>query len=1175
MRIIFAFCFNPLTLRPKRRFLNPAPFAMNAPIPAFARLSRPLTWLTACTMLFALSSAVAQTTYVWTGMGYDNWADDPGNWENDTPPPFETIPDNTDITDAILRFGDNRRTYVQFGELYAHRLEIVGHTRPYNFAGFAETLHLGSGGILYDPATPKVWSLLETPVQLHADQTWDIRSGTLEVRGWLNDAYYDEGTQSDIYSGHTLTKTGEGNLALMYMFNNWSGGVNLNAGRLTIPGPSIGSLGLGPLVFNGGTLAVEEYYDFEVEDFPAVLVNDVVSNGLLSFHNNSELVILPLDFFLALEGETQTETMPVETDGTLTLNADTTLRVEGAPLFVGLDVVEAGGSRKLTVDGNGVTVLFGSSGWTGGTQVDKGGLIFAGEGNTPGTAEGILVNANGYVGIGVANNIGGFLSEIDPTSTGFIGFDTPPAPDFFDSGETEPVTDVFGSPQQGIVLSNLPNVRLGSASEAIIDGVITPAGTDYRFGGGGGYLFVNSPLTGARSVSVSSLPERPLTVILGNDAGLTLPTNTFDGGVTVQNSALVFMSGTQPAAGAYTLQTGGYIGLMDSNQTAQTAFLTRFPGTTNTGIIGFDYLDPQDTGMSMDVSIPLNFAAYQPGVYFGTHTDVLLSGTITPAADNTYRFAGYKGGTLEVAGQLTGGNAVHIGDPNSLGTFGSPVDEEISSVILSGDNNYTGTTTLYTGRLGVDQTNGSVGIDPTTALGTGALLVQPHNLSLPGEEGDDFYPLLTAQSYGMIIPNDLVLNNGLEIGGYNSFTLAGNISGAGELYLGSETFEDDYYTTQESGGYQLTLSGDNANFSGGIYVGYGTSLRLTTDTAAGTGPLGFGYSGEEYYNFVEFSSQNPTVGGLWSDGSFSEIYLGADVQTLTINQQEFGTFRGDFYGDAYAWKLIKTGAETLRLDDTYIWTDGISDGQGNNIGLDIQQGTVVFANGSRLYDSNETYSTAIRISGGTLATDGDTYISNPIVVASGGRLAGFGNYDHSVSIGAGAILSPGLPGAPTGSMHFDHLELDAGGILEFNVMDPDPTNPLGQDRVNVYGLATLVINASPGDPFTIRVISLGADGEPGTLTGVDQDHGIYSWVLFDYDSLSIPGLEDIFDPSLFTLDLAGFSSDAPLGGDFALFQDGNHIMLGFTPVPEPSTYALMALGLGFVGWTVWRRRRQG
>lgn len=1062
----------------------------------------------------------------------------------------------------------------------------MGNTRPYYFEGYDRTLHLGSGGVFYDPTTP-TWSVLETPVQLHASQTWDIRSGTLEVRGSVRDSYYDG--QNDVYANHTLTKTGEGNLALMYMFNDWSGGVNLNAGRLTIPGPSIGSLGLGPLVFNGGTLAVEEYYFYEEgyppegEDFPAVLVNDVVSNGLLSFHNDSEMVILPLDFFLALEGETQTETMPVETDGTLTLNADTTLRVEGAPLFVGLDVVEAGGSRKLTVDGNGITVLYGSSGWTGGTLVDKGGLVFAGEGNTPGIPGGILVNANGYVGIGVANNIGGFLSEIAPASTGFIGFDTPPAPDFFDSGETEPVTDVFGSPQQGIDLSNLPNgplinIRIGSASEAIIDGVITPAGTDYRFGGGGGYLFVNSPLTGARSVSVSSLPERPLTVILGNEAGLTLPTNTFDGGVTVQNSALVFMSGTQPETGAYTLQTGGYIGLMhvdpqvpttpELDSSSQSDFLARFPSTTNTGMIGFDYLDPYEYGTPVNVTEPLNFAAFQPGVYFGTHSDALFSGTITPASDNTYRFAAYKGGTLEVASELTGGNAVHIGDMNSLGTFGSPVDEEISSVILSGDNSYSGTTTLYTGRLGVDQINGSVGINSTTALGTGPLIVQPHNLSLPGEEDDDFYPVLTAEQYDMIIPNAIVLNNGLEIGGNNSFTLSGNISGPGELYLSDESFDDGEITVQGSGGYQLTLSGNNT-FEGGIYVGYGTSLTLTTDTAAGTGPLGFGYSG----GYVEFTSANPSVGGLWSDGSYAEISLGENVQTLTVNQQEFGTFRGDIYGDA--WTLVKTGAETLRFDDAYIFSNGVPDGQGHNIGLDIQQGIVVFSYGTSLMDSNESYSTAIRLSGGTLATDGGTYVPNPIVVANGGRLAGFGSYNSSISIGAGAMISPGLPGAPTGLMNFNHLELDGGGIFEFNVLDPDPTNPLGQDRINVYGDATLVINASAEDPFTIRVISLDPSGNPGPLAGIDTDHGIYSWVLFSYDSLSI-GINNIFDPSLFTLDLTGFSSDSPLGGDFTLFLDGNNqLLLGFTPVPEPSTYALMALGLGFVGWTVWRRRRQG
>jgi len=32
-------------------------------------------------------------------------------------------------------------------------------------------------------------------------------------------------------------------------------------------------------------------------------------------------------------------------------------------------------------------------------------------------------------------------------------------------------------------------------------------------------------------------------------------------------------------------------------------------------------------------------------------------------------------------------------------------------------------------------------------------------------------------------------------------------------------------------------------------------------------------------------------------------------------------------------------------------------------------------------------------------------------------------------------------------------------------------------------------------------------------------------------------------------------------------------MLGFTPVPEPSTYAMMALGIGVIGFMAWRRRR--
>lgn len=113
-------------------------------------------------------------------------------------------------------------------------------------------------------------------------------------------------------------------------------------------------------------------------------------------------------------------------------------------------------------------------------------------------------------------------------------------------------------------------------------------------------------------------------------------------------------------------------------------------------------------------------------------------------------------------------------------------------------------------------------------------------------------------------------------------------------------------------------------------------------------------------------------------------------------------------------------------------------------------------------------------------------------------------------------------------------------------------------------------------------------------TGVSTpfDNGIVWTVWVDYNgtALEVRASQDGYRPSTATL---AYNVNLPsvVGGSTAFIgftaatasAFGNHEVLNFAfsdtfqtnglAVPEPSTYALIALGLGMVGWTVWRRRR--
>ena len=1103
--------------------------------------------LRASLFLFCVTVGLRAQTVTWTGLSpSSDYNNRPENWLGNT------LPLNNGTEEFI--FGPAARYTVTFyNDMNARKVSIVGNTRPYELDDDYGDLFIGTGGLVYAPAVPVKSILGSYSVNLVGDQTWDIQSGELGF-------YYD------ITGTGRLTKTGAGSLYMTHSYS-WTGGVTLNAGQLVLDNSTgswtlgSGNFIVGPAADSPTLVSLDQYgYDYET-----ILTNPVELNGILATRNEAQLNLT----------------------GAVTLNTDTTIKSTGNWLIIdgaiadGPTVTPA--ARKLTIDSNGAVVLAGANTYSGGTHVQNGVLVFATVESLPAlpATNALSASTTGYIGFGddgtnnlgasLANPQGLFIDRFNKALTlGTIGFDTDP--DLAATNYTGAI-DLTGF---------AASARLGSATHAILSGTLTPQGTSYRFGGGGGLLQVNSTLTGVRSLVLDSPAALPLTLRLTN------PLNDYTGGTSVTNSALIFgtslATGVPGGTGNITINAGGYVGFEFVDDISDASFVLNSLAKINTasvGAVGYN-------NYSL-ITAPIDLSSFTNALYLGTSTKgvegpgLTISGLITPAggASAPYRFAGYKGGALMVESILTGSRAVHIGDPGSPATFGDYLSQTYSTVALTGNNSaLTGPVILYGGQLVVGQSNGVAGTDATNALGSGTLEVT--GMTLPPEwQGDDDgtpAPQLDTISAGLIIPNNVNLTADLNIAEYADFTLAGKISGPGELYLEG----GDYYTRTKLTLGHATLGSDTNDFTGGIYLSGYSRLDVAQNHATGTGPLGFGYSSTAE---VYFKTTAPVIGGLMSkDYSDSATLYAEQTNTvLTINQSFDSKFSGYFRSTKINsplpddnLRIVKTGTGTLYLDqggmNFYHGTTEATLAGTPEVSLQIKQGTLVIGNN---FYMQETSPTTIWVNGGTLALDRDptyyyNYINNPIVVDNGGRLAGNGSFASSVSIGTGAILSPGLTNEGSiGTLTFDHLELNSGGVYEWQILDPNST--FGHDEIDISTPTTLVVNATSADRFTLKVISLALDGTPGLLNGFDPSQP-YSWTIFGYDSLTG------FDPTKFNVDASQFANslafDARGNGAFSLTNNGNQILLNFTPVPEPSTYALMALGLGFIGLTVWRKSRR-
>jgi T5SS/PEP-CTERM-associated repeat protein/autotransporter-associated beta strand protein len=586
------------------------------------------------------------------------------------------------------------------------------------------------------------------------------------------------------------------------------------------------------------------------------------------------------------------------------------------------------------------------------------------------------------------------------------------------------------------------------------------------------------------------------------------------------------------------------------------------------------------------------------------------------------------GGIVNAATISTGGGTGTL-QFNTTATSGTPYYLTKDGTASGAAVTVTGSTSLintagYTVLTGADTYTGG------TTINGGTLEIRGGSISHPGVD------LTASNNSSFAITNGGSASTNHGFIGYNSYSSSATVTGSGstwtladELIVGA--FSNGQGSLTISGGgvvsdlrgsisyvgpgtSYVTVDGAGSAWNNSTYLYVGSSggnARLNVNNggtaASATGEIGLnsGYgqatingAGSAWTIATSLNVGNNGTGflELVNDGRLN-LAGGTGTITLAPNSGTGHLLIGDsesyIDGGIVNAAIITTGTGTgginfdtgtTKTNPYYLTKDGTSSGAPVTItgstSVTVQNGYIVLT-GTNTYTNNTVlnYGTLVAGANGALGTSqvgfyspqatlnvaSGVTVNNTLLFYGGGTLAGNGTFGTAVNVGPSMIISPGnSPGNLTFS---NGLAFSNGGEYDWQLQSVAgaPLSGAGTnwDLITVSA-GTLDMSSLGAGGFTLKVISLNPSGNAGNVSDFNPASN-YTWTIAT--APTITG----FNAGKFVVDTSGFSNS--FAGSFSLSVSGSSLNLNFTAVPEPSTYALMLLGLGGMAWPLYRRRR--